>query len=163
MKNNSPFLDYSIIVIGLIFVCQYFYKDKVCSMSDLVEIAGSVNNYSFQEIRGIKTHTYNYYINLNEYSNRFQISADLADWFNKSYFEERVRKGDSISIKIANTDYKKINSPDKIFIFGIKDTQGIYMNAEQSIKDYNSKATLYFGLIFIISGFILLRFPKRKP
>ena len=127
-----------------------------------MEINGRLYDYSFEEYRGIKSHTYDYNICLNEYSTRFQISADLVDWFNKTYFEQTVKIGDSLRILVSQNDYKKIRSKENATVFGIENHNGIYMEAENSIRAYNSSLTLYGGLAFIIAGILLIQKDKRK-
>lgn len=162
MKNNSKFIDYLLIIAGLIFVVFYISKDKVNSLTDLIDVQGVVNNYSFEEYHGSRSHTYSYYIYLNEYQNNFQICAEFVDRFSRSSFEGNVKIGDTLKIKIAKTDSKELGHQSKIIIFGIENANGVYMNADQTIKDYNSITLLIFGLGFMITGLALLRFDKRK-
>jgi len=162
IKSKNLFINIILIVTGLLFISHYFLKDKVDSKLDLVEINGKLYDYSFEEYRGIKSHTYDYNICLNEYSTRFQISADLVDWFNKTYFEQTVKIGDSLRILISQNDYKKIRSKESVTVFGIENHNGIYMEADNSIREYNSSLTLYGGLAFIIAGILLIQKDKRK-
>jgi hypothetical protein len=81
MRNSNPFIDVFIIAVGLFYIGFNLYKDKINSTSDLKEIRGTVQYYSFIEDQGARTHTYSYYIYLNEYLKPFQITADMADKF----------------------------------------------------------------------------------
>jgi len=162
MKNKNLFISIILIFSGLFFISHYFLKDKVNSKLDLMEINGRLYDYSFKENRGIRNHTFDYNIYLSEYSTRFQISADLVDGFNRIHFEQTVKTGDSLRILISQNDYKKISSKESTTVFGIENHNGIYMEAENSIRVFNSTFTLYGGLAFIIAGILLIQKNKRK-
>lgn len=162
MINKNLFICIILIFSGLFFISHYFLKDKVDSKLDLMKINGKLYDYSFKENRSIRSHTYDYNIYLSEYRTRFQISADLVDWFNRAHFEQTVKTGDSLRILISQNDYKKIRSKENAIVFGIENHNGIYMEAENSIRAYNSSLTLYGGLVFIIAGILLIQKDKRK-
>lgn len=161
-KNNNLLIYIAAIGFGLCCISHYLFKDKVDSKSDLMAINGQLYDYSFKENRGLKRHTFDYNIYLKEYGNRFQISADLVDWFNKTHFEQTVKIGDSLRILISQNDYKKIRDIEKAFVFGIENRDGIYMEADNSVRAYNSELPLYGGLAFIIAGLLLIQKDKRK-
>ena len=162
MRNSNPFLDIFIILVGLFFIGHDLYKDKVSSTSDLKEINGTIQNYSFIENRGLKNHTYSYYIYLNEYLTGFQISADFVDWFDKAKFEKTVKQGDSLRVFISKYDYAKIGSIEKAFAFGIDSKTKEFLNPDNVIREYNSETALVFGLVFITAGMILLYFDVKR-
>ena len=156
MRNSNPFIDITIILAGLFFIGHYFYKDNVNSISDLKEIKGTVQYYSFKEDKGGRSHTYNYYIYLNEYLKPFQITADIVDWFNKEKFEHSVKQGDSLKMLISKYEYTKIGSREKAIVFGIENDKKEFLNAEIAIREYNSNITVFFGFAFVTVGLILL-------
>ena len=162
MRNSNPFLDIFIVFVGLFFIGHDLYKDKVNSTSDLKEINGTIQNYSFVENRGLKNHTYNYYIYLNEYLNGFQISADFVDWFDRTKFEQSLKQGDSLKVFISKYDYAKIGSIEKAVAFGIYSPTNEFMNTENVIREYNSETVFVFGLVFIATGMILLYFDIKR-
>ena len=162
MRNSNPFLDIFIILVGLFFIGHDMYKDKVSSTSDVKEINGTVRNYSFVENRGLKNHTYSYYIYLNEYVNSFQVTADFVDWFDKTKFEQSVKQGDSLKIFISRYDYTKIGSIDKAVAFGIYSQTKEFMNTKNVIREYNSETVFVFGLVFIFAGMTLLYFDIKR-
>lgn len=152
------------IVMGFLGIFCYFSKDKVDSKLDLMEINGKLYNYSFEEFGGIKSHRYDYTIYLSGYSTRFQISTELVGEFKRTYFEQNVEPGDSLRILISKNDYKKIGIKPFTSVFGIENYNGVYTEADNSIRAYNSPFTLlYGGLAFVIGGIFLILKDKIKP
>jgi hypothetical protein len=150
------------IIVGFLFLGWYFLKDKVKSKSDIVEIRGSLRDYSFAENEGLRNHTFSYFLYFNNYNNRFQISADIIDYFNKKYFEKTIKRGDTLKVCISQKDFKKLNKQGKLNLFGIYDNQTTYLDCNNVIYLYNSTLTLYSGLIFILVGLVLYYVNKEK-
>jgi len=161
MRNSTPFLDIIIIATGLFFIGFNLHKDKVKSTSDLKEVKGTVQYYSFIEDKEGRSHTYDYYIYLNEYLKPFQIIADYADWFDKLKFEQTVKQGDSLKILISKFDYNKIGSREKAIAFGIENDKKEFLNAEIAISKYND-GSIIFGFVFVLVGLILLYFDIKR-
>ena len=155
MRNSNPFLDIIIIAVGIFYIGFNLYKDKVNSISDLKEIRGTVQNYSFIEDKGYRNDTYSYYIYLNEYLKPFQITADMVGKFDIAKFENTIKRGDSLRILISKNDYFKIGSTEKAVTFGIENDKKEFLNAEVAISSYNN-TSIIFGFVFIIVGSILL-------
>lgn len=156
MRESNPFLDIFLMLIGLVSVGFYLCKDKISSPSDLAEINGTLRNYSFVEHRNFRSHTYEYYIYLNEYSTGFQIGANHVDWFDRVKFEQSEKQGDSLKIFISKYDYSRIGSNEGAIALGISSKAREFLNAEKGIRIHNSKTPLVFGLVFLIAGMILL-------
>lgn len=159
MRRTNPFIDFILIAVGLFFIGDYLFKDKINSIADLQEVNGTVQDYSFVENRGFRSHTYNYYIFLNEYPNRFQIVADFIPDFNKANFEYSVRKGDFLKILIAKNEN---GQNQDIRLFGIKNRTTEFLSPENAIIDYNSKTILILGIVLSIVGLILLYYDINK-
>ena len=155
MRNSNPFIDIIIVAAGLFFIGLNLNKDKVNSTSDLKEIKGTVQYYSFIEEKEGRNHTYSYYIYLNEYIKPFQITADIVDWFDKVKFEHSVKQGDSLKMLISKYEYTKIGSREKAIVFGIENDKKEFLNAEIAIREYNSNVTVFFGFAFVTVGLIL--------
>ena len=162
MRNSNPFIDIFLILIGLVFIGFNFYKDKVSSTSDLIEINGTVQNYSFDKNINIRSTTYNYFIYLKEYSCGFQISADHVDLFDENKFKISVKQGDSLNIYISKYDFALIGSIEKALVFGLDSKSNEFLNPEYVITKYNSKTQIVFGFIFIITGMILLYLDLKR-
>jgi len=150
------------VIIGFVFLGFFLTKDKVDSKSDLVEINGTLQNFSFTEHNGYKSHTYSYFIYLREYNSKFQIIADFIDYFNKDYFERALKPGDRIRIAISHRDYNEINIQEKINLFGISDNRNTYLDYNDTIQQYNSKLLIYGGLIFILVGLIIFYYNREN-
>ena len=156
MRNSNPFIDITIIAAGLFYIVFNLYKDKVNSTSHLKEIRGTIQYYSFEEDKGYRSHTYSYYIYLNEYLKPFQITADFVDWFDKAKFEHTIKKGDSLKILISKYDYNKIGSREKAIIFGIENNKKEFLNPDITVRQYNSNSASIFEFAFVVVGLILL-------
>jgi len=157
-KNRFVFISF----LGLFFIGYYIFKVNVNSTKDLIEIKGTLKDYSFQDGSGIRNHTHSYYIHLDNYKNSFKIPADFFECFYKEYFERDARIGDSIILKISQAATEKINTGKDIFLFSIKYKGSEYLVEKLTIVKYNSALPLYFGLAFFILGVILWYREKRK-
>ncbi len=162
LKDRKLFVSIILVIIGLIFLGHYLLKDKVNSKSDLFDITTKLRDFSFDEYNGNRNHTYSYYLYLDGYRNNFQIIADFVDYFNKDYFERTIKVGDSIRIFISRNDFANIQNNDKIKVFGIYSKNSVYLHCDNSIDQYNSRLTLYGGLIFVVVGLILFYTNKDK-
>jgi hypothetical protein len=162
MRNSNPFIDIFIILVGLFFIGYDFYKDKVRSTSDLIEINGTVQNYSFDKNISIRSTTYSYFIYLKEYSCGFQISADFVDLFDKTKFKLSVKQGDSLKILISKYDFAEIASIEKAPAFGIDSKTNEFLNPENVITEYNRKTVIVFGFVFIAAGMIFLYLDLKR-
>lgn len=161
-KDRKLFVSIILVIVGLIFLGHYLLKDKVNSKSDLVDITTKLRDFSFDEYKGYRNHTYSYYLYLDGYRNNFQIIADFVDYFNKDYFERTIKVGDSIRIFISRNDFVNIQNYEKIKVFGIYSKNSVYLDCDNSIYQYNSGLTLYGGLLFVAVGLILFYTNKDK-
>ena len=128
----------------------------------MIDINAKLNNFSFIEQRDFRRHTYTYYLYLDSYKNKFQIIADFVDYFKKDYFERTIKIGDSIRIYVSRQDLSKINSQQKIKLFGIYKQNETYLDCDNTIYQYNGKFTLYGGLIFLIAGIIIIYYNRNN-
>jgi len=161
-NDRKLFVSIILVIVGLIFLGHYLLKDKVNSKSDLVDITTKLRDFSFDEYKGYRNHTYSYYLYLDRYRNNFQIIADYVDYFNKDYFERTLKIGDSLRIFISRNDFANIQDNEKIKVFGIYSKNFVYLDCDNSICQYNSGLTLYGGLIFVAVGLILFYTNKDK-
>ncbi len=157
-KNRFVFISF----LGLFFIGYYIFKGNVNSTKDLIEINGTLKDYSFQDGSGIRNHTHIYYIYLANYKNSFKIPADFLECFYKEYFERDARIGDSIILKISQSATEKLNTGKDISLFSIKYKGSEYLIEKLTISKYNSELPLFFGLAFLIVGTIFWLREKRK-
>jgi hypothetical protein len=73
---------------------------------------------------------------LKKYSPGFQISADFANYFDKTKFEQSIKNGDSLKIFISKYDMTKINAIEKVLTFGISTKTNDYLNPKNVINKY---------------------------
>lgn len=151
-----------IVIIGILSLCYYIFKDNIKTKSDLVAVNSTLFDYTFTEDRGFKHHTYSYYIHLNGFSNNFQITADMVCYFEKAAFENNIKAGDSLKIFVSKYDFFNIHNEERVPAFGIYSKNSSYMNCERAIKVYNSRLNLYGGSIFILAGIIMFYFYRKK-
>jgi len=151
------------ILSGIFFVGYFLLKDRVDSKSDLVEINNAVvDDFSFTENRGIRNHTFWYYLTLRPYKCEFQIMAGFNYLFEKDSFERNIKKGDKINIEISRHDFKNINNKETVELFGISDSSMIYLDSKYSIGIYNDDFPKKAGLCLILGGLILFYFNRDK-
>ena len=91
------------ILIGVFFIYHGFSRDSINSDKDLYEVTGTLNEYSFEESDSFRRNNIYYYLWLTEYSNRFQIKADFANYFNRRKFE-------LLSLYVALLPFTSLNS-----------------------------------------------------
>lgn len=157
---NSRF--FYIAFIGIFFIGYYIFKGNVRSSKDLIEVAGTLKDYSFIDSDGYRNRTHSYYIYLDKYRNSFKIPADFLECFYKSYFERDVKIGEAIILKIPRRAAKKINTGKDISVFSITYKGSEYLVEKLTIIKYNSTLTLYFGISFFIFGVIQWNREIRK-
>ena len=156
-----------ILLAGLFIVGQFLLKDKVKSKNDLIEIKAALHDYSFKvekvdntsrALRSSSYLKYEYYLYLNGFGNDFQIIADFLDNFNRDIFEEEVHNGDVITVLISKNDFKNIDKDRKARIFGVSNNKITFLDYDLSIQKYNEDTLIYFGLVFILLGILLMYF-----
>jgi len=150
------------ILAGLTFLFFYLVRDKVSTRADLVEVKSILGNCSFVEDRGIRYHTFEYFIALDGYRAQFQISADFSSLFYKEDFTKEVKQGDTVNVLIKKSEFKNVQRPKNIFVFGISTQRRNYLEDRFTIPEYNSSLRLYAGLAFIMVGAFLFFNNREK-
>jgi hypothetical protein len=146
------------IIIGIIILHDYYSKEKITSINDLIEINGTLNDYSFTEGSLGRSNNYNYYLKLINYNNNFQIVADNKEFFHQKEFESNVKPGAFMKIFITKTEFKKLYQVNNITLFGIYDKENYYLDCANTINKYNTNSHFFAGIGFIIIGFISFLF-----
>jgi len=121
-------------IVGLLFIIYYLNRDKIQSKSDLVEISANMKDYSFAENRSIRRHTFQYYVFLHGFNNRFQIIADFVPLFNKEAFEQNIQSYEIITVYISKKDFRSLNKRYNVRVFGINSSRTAYLDIEPAMK-----------------------------
>jgi len=161
-NDRKLFASTILVIVGLIFIGHNLLKDNVSTKSDLVDITTKLHDFSFDEYKGYRNHTYSYYLYLDGYRNNFQIIADYVGYFNKDYFERTIKVGDSVRISVSRNDFANIQNKENIKVFGIYSKNAVYLDCDNSVYQYNSGLTFYGGLIFVAIGLMLFYSNKEK-
>ena len=162
LNNKKLLLATFSMIVGLIFLGHFLLKEKIDSKSDLVDVKATLRDFSFGEYHGYGRHIQSYYLFLDRYNNKFQIAADFVDYFDKEFFMRTVKIGDTLRICVSSNDFSKREDTEKVEIFGIYKKNLTYLACENAIIEYNSKLTLYSGLILIFVGLILFFINRDK-
>tara|TARA_B110000093_G_scaffold176796_1_gene212771 strand:+ start:610 stop:1140 length:531 start_codon:yes stop_codon:yes gene_type:complete len=161
-----------ILTLGILAFCYFSYqgltRDFIESEKDLSKIEGKYSHHTFLDNTGFKNMGREYYIWIEGYSNRFQVPANYLGVFQKALFEQKVNKGDKISISYSKFQSDKINSTEDVFLTSVRVNGFTYLNknAVLKIEDElsNSNSDFYIGLMYLAAGlFVFIRHRlKRK-
>lgn len=167
MKEYLKLTDkYFGVIFCLLFAVGCFYmhfdKPKLNSKTDLTNVNGIVENYSFIDDLGWRSDGKRYIFKFRDYENDFQISANHINLFNKSRFEEIVNSGHKLSIEILKEQRELLNEPnERILAISIFDSKNEYLNSRDVILREQGPSSLIAGFGFIAAGF-LAYIVKRK-
>ena len=150
------------IILGIFLLGFFLTRDKVESKSDLIEVNGTLQDYSFTKRYENKHNSYYYYIYLREYNTAFKIIADFVDDFKIYTFKRNLKPGDRIKIAITRTDFNQINNQETIKLFGISDNENTYLDYNDAIEEYNSNVLVYFSILFILMGIVTFYKQRAK-
>ena len=150
------------IILGVFLLGFFLTRDKVESKSDLIEVNGTLQDYSFTKRYENKHNSYSYYIFFREYNSTFQIIADFIDDFKIYTFKRTLKPGDRIKIAISRADYSEINNQERIKLFGISDNENTYLDFNDAIEEYNSNVLVYFSILFILMGIVTFYKQREK-
>lgn len=156
MKNRVYFklvLSIFLIVIAIAFMVFYICTPRVYSKQDLAEISGHIQDYKFIATKSSRGEDYDYTFRLIEQEKEFQIIADFIDHFNRPGFEQTVKPGDKLFIYVPRKDSPNIFN-NRIKAFGIRNNTDIFLDAEESIAEYNSQAPLFLIIAIMIAGIV---------
>ena len=150
-----------LLIAAIVMLEKDFTKAKVKSEKDLITIEGKLLYYNFT--KGIKGYR-NYELRLRNYTNTFKITADFIKHFRKSSFEEKAYTLDKINFSIAKRDSILLNAENnkKVFIFGLSSGDEKYLDELETIKQHNSRFTLYAALILLVLSGLLFYFGFKK-
>ena len=163
-KNGGFILFLLFVTFGGIFL--YFDSPFVNNKGDVIEINGSLRNiarvlvYSKRIIKTERDSTY--YISLNEYPSKFQVSYFPYD---RKEFYSTSQIGDKIQLHIARQDEKYLNVPDKrIRSFSLTVKDKTYLSIDDGLFGFG-KGRFELGMIFIpliIITILILTTLKKK-
>ena len=162
-----------ILTLGILAFCYFVYqgvnRDFIKSEQDLIRVEGRYTHHTFLDNTGFKNMGREYYIWIEGFSNRFQVPANYLSVFQKALFEQKVKKGDKISIGYAKTQNDKINSTEDVFLTSIRVNGFTYLNKNEVLKIEdelsNSNSDFYIGLMYLAMGLIVFirhRIKRKK-
>ena len=148
------------ILIGVFFIYHGFSRDSINSDKDLYEVTGTLNEYSFEESDSFRRNNIYYYLWLTEYSNRFQIKADFANYFNRRKFEQLASTGTTIKLLIPKQRVKELNTGENIYVMAIKTKSSTFMNSYYTIREEKNNYDIELGLGFLAAGILFYLFKR---
>lgn len=152
-----------ILTLGILAFCYFVYqgvnRDFANSKEDLIDVESRYIRHTFLDNTGFKNMGREYYIWIEGFSNRFQVPANYLRVFQKALFEQKVKKGDIISISYAKFQNDKINSTEDVFVTSVIVNGFTYLNKNEVLKIEdelsNSNADFYIGLMYLAVGLIV--------
>ncbi len=159
-----------ILTLGILAFCYFMYqginRDFINSKKSLTSVEGKYIRHTFLDNAGLKNMGHEYYIWIEEYSNKFQIPANYLGAFQKTLFEQQVRKGDKISISYAKTQNDKINSNGDVFLTSVRVNGFTYLNKNDILKIEaklsKSNSDYYIGLMYLATSLVVFVRHKIK-
>ncbi|WP_164721411.1 hypothetical protein [Maribacter sp. MJ134] len=167
MKEYLKLTDkYFGAIFCLLFAVGCFYmhfdKPKLNSKTDLINVTGIVQNYSFIDNSGWRSDGKRYIFKFMDYENDFQISANHINLFDKSRFEQIVNSGHKLSIEILKEQRELLNEQnERILAISISDSKNDYLKSRDVILREQGPSSMIAGFGFIVAGF-LAYIVKRK-
>jgi len=144
------------IAVGIFFLYHQTTRPTLSSKDDILNIAGSVTNYSFK-IGGpsARATSKQYYIWLDNYPCTVQIKADFLPFFRQTLFENEIRKGKELQLTIPKEFESQLYNREKnIFILSANHNSTNYLSVNDTIPKENDNFDIYAGLLFISVGIV---------
>jgi hypothetical protein len=155
-KSKFRFLILA-LPLGLFLLFKSFTTPSL-ELNDFKTVSGKVGSFAFSEskYRGDK-----FTIKIAESKKDFVIEEELLFNFKKEGFENTIKKGDKLEMKVPKAIS---NSDDNFSVYEVKSNQKIYLSLEESLA--RSKAAnrnlFWVGLIFLIIGVLRLIYSLWK-
>jgi hypothetical protein len=160
LKNIFNWLDkYSVTVasvtIGFLMLYSYFDRPNLKKPDKILHIEGQVDKYSFQLESGYRATLKQYYIWLDNYPCAFQIKAGFSSFFDKTRFENEIKKGDNLKLTIPKEHKDQLSDKNAhLFILSASKNSTNYLSLADTIPEENNNFDIKSGLFFITCGIV---------
>ncbi|MEQ9219873.1 MAG: hypothetical protein RLO17_17595 [Cyclobacteriaceae bacterium] len=145
-----------LIGMGVYFIVEHLTHERPISTADLIDLNGKVSHYSFQDYTGWKKMGKQYYVYLDEYPNKFQISANYLGFFNKARFELNFKSGERIKLTIPKYQEHLIGTEDAVFLTSFSINGSQYLSKKETLEfekeSESSNSDYILGTVFIALG-----------
>lgn len=158
-KGKNRFLTIILFTLGIGMFYSGFIDGRKISRQNIKEIKGTLNTYRFDSLGRQR---YDYKIYLNESSKSFQITAILADYFDKSNFEKSINRNDSL--EMAFIEIPGLIFPDRNILLSLKGNKRGFLFLENSFAVTKGEGDFarIFSIIFLIAGMTIMILPRIK-
>jgi len=147
--------------IAILMFSSEIRKESILDSKDVIEIHGTLNEYSFEKVPGYKHLLQQYYISLNEYECTFQIKADFIPFFDKHQFIMDLWKGLPLEVSIPKSSLDKLKKNEKpICVMSIRTSKNEYLSLNQTIEKHGSNLDIYAGICFLLVGVLIIAIQK---
>jgi hypothetical protein len=147
--------------IGILMLSTEIRKESILDSTDVVEIHGTLNEYSFEKIPRHRNPLEQYYIWLEEYECTFQIKADFIPFFDKHQFIMDLWKGLPLEVSIPKSRLDNLKTKEKpICVMSIRTSKNEYLSLNQTIEKHGSNLGVYAGICFLIVGVLIFAIQK---
>ena len=163
--TNSYIRALFLIGMGIYFIVEHELRERPQSSEDLIDLSGTINSYSFEDNTGWRKNGRRYYISLDDYTNKFQISANYLRFFDKAKFERNVEKGNRVKISIPEYQKHLIGTEEVILINSLTVNGFRYLSKQESIQfekaSAESNSDYILATVFISVGIMVFIFHDR--
>lgn len=159
-KNKSTglrFVSFCFALAGILFIYGEITKAKYRSIDDLVFINGPFKDYT--DYNAGKTHIFSF--RLKNYSNNFIINNDYLHLLQfDSFF--KIKDGQNIKVGFLPGSQENINTiGKKIYVYAISGNNVNFLDAKDTIKQYNNKHMLLFGLSLLVCAILAYSYSNK--
>ena len=150
----------TIVFLGGLYL--YFDRPTVQKVEDLTKVSGTLSYVEQVLVYGTKVkkneRDSSYHIHLNEYPSKFQVSYSS---YNRKDFYSQAKKGDSLILHIANTEYSGLRIPDqKIRSFSLTLNSKEYLSVQKGLRGFG-KGIFELIIIFVPLTIVIIQVVRK--
>ncbi len=163
--TDRNFRAFLLVGMGIYFIIEHLTHERPLSTADLVDLNGKVSHYSFQDKTGWKKMGKQYYVFLDEFPNKFQISANYLRFFNKSLFEQSFKPGNRIKLSIPKYQEHLVGTEEPIFLTSFSISGHEYLSKKETLEfetaSESSNSDYILGTVCMTLGIVVFFFHDR--
>jgi hypothetical protein len=151
-KFSYFFSGTGLFVIAVVLVCLHVTKPKIKTEKDLRFFGGKFSEHHYYNSSRSANSCW---FKLGNYSNSFVVDGRNLKAFNIEEFI-KLKDGDSVTVGISQRDFYRLDRDEgEIFIFSLQNPKEMFLNYEDSIRNYQSNFSYYISSILLLFSFLL--------
>ncbi|ADR21935.1 hypothetical protein MATR_04310 [Marivirga tractuosa] len=156
-----------LIGLGIYFIVEHEIRERPQSTEDLIDLHGTITDYSFKDNTGWRGNGRQYYIYLDGYPTKFQVKADYLRFFNKQQFEYNFKRDSRVKLSIPRYQESLVGTDENVFLTSISVNGFEFLSKDETISREITMATsnsdyILGGVSIVIGILIFLFYDKIK-